>query len=289
MKKIIILALFCGLMTSVLAQNTERRDDPTLNRRGIALLPEEGDFAIGVSANPFLHYLGGFMGGNSLNNGPTFGWGQQTLYGKYFWKDNTAFRVKLHLDFMQTKFKDEVRDDYALLIDPTNIRATTIDTRTEYNNAIDLNLGYEMRRGKGRVQGFYGGEVYLTFAKNRYSYEYGNPITVSNQTPSTSAVQNTIPGVGYRTLENKNGAAFGFGLGGFAGVEYFFTPQISLGGEINLGFLYYIKGQDEITTEGFLDNGVVEYNYRERNINDNAFETSIRTAIGAELFLMFHF
>ncbi|MDL2262047.1 hypothetical protein LJC11_00920 [Bacteroidales bacterium OttesenSCG-928-I21] len=292
MKKIIITTVLCfGLLMPAIAQNTEKRDDPTLNKRGIALLPKAGDFAIGISANPFLKYLGGFMGGNSTVNGlmPTFGVVEQTLYGKYFLEDRVALRAKLHLNFGKIKFKDEVRDDYALLVDPTNVMARVMDVKTESINEFDINLGYEMRRGKGRVQGFFGGEVCFGYAKNKTTYSYGNPITESNQTPSISGALASPIGIGYRAVEVNHGTYLNFGLGGFAGVEYFFTPQISIGGEFNLGFAYAIKGQDEVKTEAFLDSGIVEYKYRERNHFEEAFNIGCRTVIGAELFLLFHF
>ncbi len=281
-----------GLIIPTMAQDTAGKADPTVNRRGIALLPQAGDFAIGISANPFLEYLGGFMGGNS-SSAPYFEGLNQTIYAKYFIQDNAAIRAKISLDFSQTKNKETIKDDYALLVDPTNTGATTIDSRTIANNAIDLNLGYEMRRGKGRVQGFYGAEVLLGFGKKNVSYDYGNPITATNQTPTITTEDpdgtTPIPGQGYRVLKSKGGLEFNAGLGVFAGVEYFFVPQISIGGELGLGFGYFNKAQDEVKSEGFLGNGIKEYEYRVRNAGDEAFNTGVRTVTKGEIFVIFHF
>lgn len=291
MKKIIILAAFCiGIMLPAISQ--EGSANPVVNKKGVALLPEAGDFAIGIEANPFLKYFGNIFNQAGTNSAPVFSGVNQTLYGKYFLSDRTAIRVKLAFDFSQTKLKQTLRDDYALLIDETNIAATTIDTYKKANRGLLLTAGYEMRRGKGRLQGFYGGEFNVGFLSVKDNFIYGNAITADFSNPSTTAfagVNNTTVIQGDRMLENKKGAIFSIGLGGFAGVEYFFAPQISIGGELGLGFTYDIKGQDEIKTEGWVNSSVQEYNYRNRSQADTAFETGIRTIPSGNIFLIFHF
>ena len=284
MNKILISAILCiGLLVPTAAQD-ENTVDTAVNKRGIALLPEAGEFAIGFDANPFLSYLGGFLGGNSGSFGLE-GF-NQTIYGKYFLEYNTAIRAKIRLNFNQNKVKNTISNDHALLIDPTNIAATVVDTRIFSDNSVHLFLGYEKRRGKGRVQGFYGGELHLGYDGGKTKYDYGNPITESNQSPSSS--WGTGVTQGYRTLESKNGARYSAGLGGFVGVEYFFAPQISIGGELSLDFSYSIKGQNEYTTEGFLGNEVQKYKYRARNWED-AFNVGLQTNTYGNIFLMFHF
>ena len=295
MKKIIITVILClGVIIPSMAQGIEGKADPTVTKRGIALLPQAGDFALGIEATPFFEYLGGFMGGNS-NWSPDFEGFNQTIYGKYFLEDNVAVRAKIRLNFGQTKNKTNVQDDYVAVLDPTNVAANVFDTRTNINNNVDIRLGYELRRGKGRVQGFYGGELYVEFDKSKRKFDYANPITESNQNPSTAATgwdefnSPTSSQLGYRVLERNNGTTLGAGLGGFVGVEYFFTPQISIGGELSLGFIYSIKGQDEYTTEGFLDSKVQEFQYRSRTSGDEAFATGLQTRTAGSIFVLFHF
>lgn len=288
MKKIIITTILClSVLIPVVAQDTQVAD-PTVNKRGTALLPKAGDFAIGIEATPLLQYLGGFMGGNS--NTATFDGFDQTIYMKYFLQDNAAIRAKLRLNLTQTKSKETINNDYTTSSDPTNVAATTIDTKTNSNKDIELRVGYELRRGKGRVQGFYGADVNFFYNKAKDKYKYGNPITESNQTPTTNNVWNpTVLSQGYRILENNGGAVLGAGIGAFTGIEYFFAPQISVGAELGLGLNYFIKGQDEFTTEGFLGNEIKKYEYRDRNANDAAFETGLKTKINGNIFIMFHF
>jgi hypothetical protein len=298
-----MMAVLCvGVVATSFAQQDSTSTNPKTNRRGIELLPKTGDFALGIEATPFLNYLGGFMGGNSTDKAPVFTGFKQTLYGKYFLSSDRAIRAKLALNFTQSQTKQTVDNDHARIVDPTNIAATTIDTRKQSVNSAQLHLGYEFRRGKGRVQGFYGGEIVLSYGKISDTFQYGNPITSNNQTPTThngagaygGDWNNLNPGLGYRILENRGGASFGAGVGAFVGVEYFFCPQISVGGELNLSFIYGIRGQGEIKSEGFLDNTVKEYNWRARAAAHEASLMRATTAAANEfatgsIFLMFHF
>ncbi|NDV46008.1 hypothetical protein D0T49_03005 [Paludibacter sp. 221] len=299
MKKIIISAILCLLLVvPTIAQDAEGKKDPTVNKRGIALLPQAGDFAIGVDATPFLNYLGNFLnfGGNEA---PAFNGVNNTVYMKYFLEDNAAIRAKINLNFTQDKFKQTLQDDAALLADPTNVDATTVDTWIAKNNGIRLNLGYELRRGKGRVQGFYGAEVLLGYGRTKNEYVYGNAMTVDNQSPTSFDFTLTPPtpptppvtpsAMSKRTVNSKGGAEFTAGLGAFVGVEYFFAPQISIGGELGLGFNYLIKGQSEITTEQFLGDDILEKTKRKRSYEDDAFSTGFQTVPTGKIFLMFHF
>jgi hypothetical protein len=292
MKKIIISTILCfGLLMPTVAQDADgTKTDPTVNKRGISLLPQAGDFAIGIDATPFFKYLGGFMGGNSndVNLTPSFDGFNQTIYAKYFLQDDVAIRAKFNLNLAQTRFKETIGNDYITITDPTNTAATVFDTQILTNNNFNLAVGYELRRGRGRVQGFYGGELLLGLGKDKSKYQYGNPITESNQTPTTSGLPPAV-NQGYRLLEHKGGTSFGIGLGGFVGVEYFFAPQISIGGELGFGAAYYIKGQDEFLTEGFLGNGVQKYEYRGRNNDEFAFNSGLRTKTIGSIFVLFHF
>jgi len=291
MKKVIISFGLClCVVFAAMAQDMEEGsvNQALVNKRGIALLPEAGDFALGIDANPILNYLGGFMGGRSTSGSYGIGGFDETIYGKYFLQDNAAVRVKLNLNFTQYKEKGTPKDDYATVNDPTNVAATTVDTRIRSNNFVDLAIGYEMRRGKGRVQGFYGAELNLGYGGNITKFEYGNPLTEANQNPTTTWWYGT-PSQGYRYLENKYGPQFNAGLGGFVGVEYFFAPQISIGGEFSLRLSYFIQGQTEVTAEGFLNGKVHEYKYRERYMYDTAFDAGLQTRTWGNIFLMFHF
>jgi len=277
-----------GVLITSFAQEANQ-DNAFINKRGIALLPQAGDFALGIDATPFLEYLGN-ISGFRFNNAPVFKGVNNTIYFKYFLEDDRALRAKLHLNIGQEKYKQTVEDDHATITDPTNVDATTIDTWVKNTQNVGLDIGYEFRRGKGRVQGFYGGEIYLGYTAGNEFFEYGNPITGANTKPAFHEfAKYNLPKNAYRATERKPGQILSAGIGGFIGVEYFFTPQISMGGEFGLSYIYEIKGQDVIKGEAFIDSDVKEFSHRVRNANDRAFIMEGFTRTNAAISLIFHF
>ena len=303
MKKMIITVSLCMVtLFALYAQETDEKssfftkkreitDDNSaiVNKRGISLLPQAEDIALGIEINPFLNYFGNMFNYSEGNEAPSFSGISNTLYLKYFLEQDIAVRAKLFLNFTQEKFKQTVTNQYAIITDPTNTAATTVDTRILNNQGIRLDLGYEIRRGHGRVQGFYGPEVSLGYFGGKDFYKYGNPITDANRNPEYHNFTGSNVNQGYRLTEVKTGGEFIAGLGGFVGVEYFFTPQISIGGELGLRFNYAIRGQDEITTEGWLDSTIKEYSYRERKDDVSAFFIGGSTITQGSIFILFHF
>lgn len=296
MKKLIIAACcLLGAVTFANAQEVQEERSPLLTKNGYRYLPVAGDISLGIDATPFFQYLGNSFNGSFNNSAPLFNGVDNKIYAKYFLDANTAIRAKLRFNFYGDKHKQTVADDYQRATNPLNVNATTVDVLRERKQDIELSLGYEMRRGHGRVQGFYGGEFNIGYLGGNDLYEYGNEMTTLNQNPTTTTNfftnPATVANAANRTLERAYGKSLTLGLGGFVGVEYFFAPQISVGGELGLGFRYAIKGQDEITAHQFntATNAVEEYSYRERRAIDEAFFSGIQTNVTGSIFLMFHF
>lgn len=264
----------------MVAMATAQEEQPAAQK----YLPEAGDFALGVNANPFLEYVGGFFS-DAGANAPTFsGLQGQGIYAKYFLEDNRAIRAKLLLDIYTSSNKQSVQDDAAIGTTPG---ATAIDTRKNGVTNVNLALGYEFRRGRGRIQGFYGGELSVGLGKNSTTYEYGNPMTAANPSPTTYSNFSNDPS--NRTLENNGGLNFTFGLGGFVGVEYFVANQLSLGGEFTLGLAASTRGQDEITKQRVEGGEVREFSTRERSGYQVSNSFGVRTVAVGSIFLIFHF
>lgn len=219
MKKLLLtLAVATALIGTVSAQE-EEREMGTTTKSGRNILPAAGDFAIGVEANPFLEYIGNIFT-NGTNNAPSFDGSKGAIIGKYFLTDKSAVRARLGFDFGSTK---ETTPTTKLPIDPNNPDAKVNNTTTTKKNNFALGVGYELRRGYGRLQGFYGGEALIGFRSEKDTYTYGNALSAQN-------------GVS-RVKEEGKGSGFEFGVGGFAGVEYFVAPKISLGGELGLAIM----------------------------------------------------
>ena len=260
------------------------------NKRGVLLLPGYGDFALGFDAMPFLNWFG-----NRNSDFDAFNGVNHSIYGKYFLGDDRAIRGRLTINMSNTSRVAAVRNDFEFTNNPLNALATALDAMNTSSFNIDLGAGYELRRGKGRVQGFYGGEVILGFGSGtKQTMEYGNPMTEVNQNPThtifvpTGSSDPPPPG---RVTEVNNGSKITAGLGGFVGVEYFFAPQISIGGEFCLALRYTFTGQTERTIESWnaAANNVQTQTSRsgQWDASDIAFGTAPN--FGGRLFLMFHF
>jgi hypothetical protein len=243
--------------------------------------PQTGDFAVGVDANPFLTYIGGFFS-DAGATAPTFGLQDQGIYGKYFLSDSRAIRVRLLLDVYSTTNKQSVRNDEAYSTTPG---ATTIDTKKESVTDAYLLVGYELRHGRGRIQGFCGGELGFGMGRANTSYTYGNPMTLANQAPTSGFGVNPAA----RPLESKGGLNLSFGLGGFVGVEFFIARQVALGGEFALLFNASSRGQDEVTTQSVKFSEVREDTERRRTAGDEASTLGIQTMTGGNIYLVFYF
>ena len=124
-------------------------------------------------------------------------------------------------------------------------------------NFIGLGAGIEMRRGKTRLQGYYGGQFMIMFGGSKDSYTYGNAFSTSDPTPTTTVDFNTgtTSNVSFRTTEMKSGTMMGLGLRGFIGAEYFILPKISLGAEYGWGLAFTSQGAGSSTTEAWNGTG----------------------------------
>lgn len=279
--KNIFIVLFISLFTlSLTAQET---DSVLRSKKGIPILPQAGDWAIGADAGPYLDYFGN-MFNNSTNN--SLNLGSQTLYLRYFLSNNKAVRLLVGIDKSNSASRYFVRDDAAFFKDP--LSRTQTEDKSVYNyTSTDFDLGYQIFRGYGRLRGFYGAHLTYSISRSRTSYTYGNPISASNPTPTSY--------FGYsnnaRTLESDNGYYQSVGAGLIAGVEYYFAPKICVGGEITATVYNSWKSEGNYKTEMWNGSKVVELNTESTPAGrtGTGFYTSRPANFGGSLYLMFHF
>lgn len=210
--------------------------DGMTSKKGVPILPEAGDYAIGFDAANLLNYGGNLLNGstgNSLNNLNLTN--ANTIYGKYFTDANTAYRGMLRLGFGSTSNTTLVAD-----LDPNAQPGDVVEDEFK-TSALNITIGggYEMRRGKGRLQGVYGPMAMISFGTSSTENTYGNDLNANNPGP--------------RQTESKTGSTFGLAIGGFGGVEYFFAPKVSLGAEIGWTIQLNTTGEGETTTETFVN------------------------------------
>jgi hypothetical protein len=226
---------FLLMAAAALAASTSAQD--LTNKRGESILPLQGDWAIGINAEPFLYYIGNVFNGNTNNASPSmqypaYPW---AITAKKFITDKQAYRMKLRVGIGSTKEAGLVKKD---LVNTTGNDTTkmTEDLEKISSHNIALGFGKEWRRGKTRLQGFYGLEGMVWMQGGKSKYEYGNDFSADNPTPTSfNFANNTSSASTVRVTESKAGNTFGIGLRGFLGAEYFLFPKISLGAEFGWG------------------------------------------------------
>jgi hypothetical protein len=242
------------LIATVFAASTTFAQDLT-SKKGETILPEAGDWAISFDAVPFLDYFGQMLsntGASSPSVGYTNGY-PWAIKGKMFKDEKTAYRAGIRLGFGSQTWTNEIGQAQASTATPAvypNIDPMVEDTYKAGYNGIVLTGGLEMRRGKTRLQGYYGGELLIGMGGTKDTWTYGNALTAgASPDPSVTvgsddtdwstmggpANYTTDPtGTGARLLESKSSTTM-VGLRGFIGVEYFILPKISIGAEYGWG------------------------------------------------------
>ncbi len=188
------------------------------NKKGVNILPEAGEWAIGIDAVPFLQYVGNAFN-NTSNSAPSWEYpnDMMMIQGLLVKENGKRYRAKARIGFGSSK--EETGD-------------TTTGSQSEMKssfNYIGLGAGIQQSRGKGRVQGLYGAEAMIGFGGGKTEYSYnGDPAAGS-------------------TIEEKQGGTFDLGIRGFIGVEYFFAAKMSLSGEFGWGLGFSSQGETEST------------------------------------------
>ncbi|RME18459.1 MAG: hypothetical protein D6799_02870 [Bacteroidetes bacterium] len=232
------------------------------SKKGEPILPEEGDWSIGIDATPFLNYAGNFFGKSNNNTAPSWNFltSNNTIIGKYFKDATTAYRAGVRLGFGNSKVEVATSKRGAA---PGSFPAPKQDQKNtaKYSKTgIGLTGGIEFRKGKTRLQGYYGGEVGIYFGGNKDTYTYANALNPAFSTGTAQVVVDatgddvdgtnvTSNVVAYgqsgdaRVLERKTSGILLFGLRGFIGAEYFILPKMSIGGEFGWGLIFGSNGK----------------------------------------------
>jgi len=272
MKKSIALVALAFGVTNAFAQDLT-------SKKGEPILPEAGDWGVAVDATPFLNYAGNFFGKTANNTAPTWNFftGGQTITGKYFVDAQTAYRGSLRIGLNSNTSRNMVTDQLKAAAlsftangfpDPLPV----VENKWKRSNTvIGLAAGIEKRKGKTRLQGYYGGElgIYMDMQKDKFTY--GNTlaatssastnvnVTASDAFTGVTNVDAAAPIAGLigsaRATEIKRGTIFSFGVRGFIGAEYFVLPKMSIGGEFGWGLGISSMGKSSTTWEFVGDNG----------------------------------
>jgi hypothetical protein len=248
MKKTIMSMAVTCMISGLFAQ------DPSggmTSKKGEAILPEANDWALSIDASPVMYYLGNMLNGNLNNASPSWGYPGTPLAitGKMFKDEKTAYRAMIRLGFGSVK-KNNYVDDNSNTTDPSVM--VNDSWKSGYHNIV-LGGGIEMRRGKTRLQGFYGGMLMLGLGGKKDTYTFGNSYSSTSTTPTSTIWTPTVTSApaNARVTENKSGSTFMLGIRGFIGAEYFIFPKIAVGAEFGWGLGMTSKGEGKVTTESW--------------------------------------
>lgn len=286
-KSLTLLACAFGISGAFAQDLTSKKGEP--------ILPEAGDWSIGVEATPFLNYMGNFFGKSANNTAPTFNFlnSSQMITGKYFVDAATAYRASLRLGFGSNTVRESTSDRSYIVPTPNNYPNGVPELENTWKRSqtnIGLAVGLEKRKGKTRLQGYYGAELGIGLSSSKDKFEYGNALNPVNTNTAVNAVTvdindqisgannyNSAPPIegvngAARATERKNGTIFTVGARAFIGVEYFILPKISLGGEFGWGLAFRTGAKTSTTWES-----VGNKNPADPNSADGVGTTTIET------------
>jgi hypothetical protein len=244
MKYKIIYLISLLFIAQVSFSQTATNDSLLVNKKGIAILPQKGDIAVGLTAGPILQYVGNFFFNSVLNPSPdankamAFSPDSMNVMVKYMLRDDLAARVTFGWNTSRITDRFYVRDDAAFYANPlSNVLAQ--DIHKTINKSIKLAVGLEQRRGKGKLQGYYGADLFYEKKDTANYMTYANPISEINQAPSAyNYMTKGVENMAIRPIEKMEVRSHSFGTNLFLGTEYFFYPGMAIGSEVSWELKY---------------------------------------------------
>lgn len=214
MKKIFFTALLL-LPFLCNAQSNNASEIKTKN-----YFPEAGDWAVGISASPFLSYLGNFFSSDYTFT-PSFSSSNPgSIFGKFQLDESRSLRFEAMIGFSSNT-------DYS----------GSVSSSGEYNqyrtNALSIGLSAGIEKYKSiheRIRGYYGADAGL------YKYSYDGNRYMSSLLASGSASYKDATDSS-NDFKETGGNEFSLVLKGFVGLEYFVLPRVAVSGE----FGFYLQ------------------------------------------------
>ena len=251
MKKSLFL-LFASI--SFIAANAQQ----ITSKKGFPVLPEKGDWAISFNADGLFSYIGdiGFNTNGEVapqvdaadykqldkfNTGIYF-------VGKKFITDKTAYRAVVRLNVNNVSQKTDY--NVSRLTNPTDDNKFTNTYKNVTRDvSLTVGLGKEWRRGKTRLQGYYGADVLLQIASDNYTKQTNSLTTKTNDLNNFDyAAQSGVAGrltSGLSEKKSRDGLKFGLGAQAFIGAEYFVLPKMAIGAQYDAVFLVSLQGKSK--------------------------------------------
>lgn len=277
-KKVLIVATVMASLASFAQTADSGSGEELKGRKGQPILPKGGDIALGFNAVPMFDWMLVTVSRNANNTTPTTQNAAQftnnsnnQIVGKYYLDATTAVRVRLGINNIAGSITNRVQNAAVFadalngtLDDQNAARLFQVEDKMNFRKSnVQVAIGYEKRRGYGRLQGFYGAEIGFGRQSSSANFSYGNNFSDRwaveytnnwNGNPTT-ATQNPSPGVGVRAtrvLEAKYQTGMRYGARLFVGAEYFILPKISVGAEFGWGYSITTNGAQKVKNEVYI-------------------------------------
>lgn len=304
--KIFTMALSLLVATAAFADGADKPTPEDKAKKDYSSwLPAQGDMSVGFSLDPLATFAGNLFNGNLDNTLDDLA-GEPLLYrqlpapcvsimGTYMLTNELALRANIGFGYSLKQDNFFVQDDAALALDNLS-NAKVTDRMNSQILSGSFSVGIEYRVGKRLpVQGVFGAGLSYACGMATATYAYGNAITELNQNPSmhsnmpaTEAVTPYLPNA--RLLSVQSGDMIHMaGLYGSVGVEWFVTPKVALGANVNLGIYYELNPSQTFVYEAW--NTITEQVTQHTELLEPAshgfhFGTD---NIGASLYMAFYF
>lgn len=266
--KIFTMALSLLVATAAFADGADKPTPEDKAKKDYSSwLPAQGDMSVGFSLDPLATFAGNLFNGNLDNTLEDLA-GEPLLYrqlpnscvsimGTYMLTNELALRANIGFGYSLKQNNFFVQDDAAVAFDDLS-NAKVIDQMNSQILSGSFSAGIEYRLGKRLpIQGVFGAGLSYACGMSKSTYAYGNAITQLNQNPSmnsempaTEAVTKYLPNARLLSVQSSDMIHM-VGVYGSVGIEWFVTPKVALGANVNLGIYYELNPSETYVYEGW--------------------------------------
>ncbi len=233
LKKLSLLAICTLIAINLFAQKPVSITPEPVTKKGIPILPHQGNWGIGFDVVPVIKYAGNLFHASDNHADLSINY-PLSITANYFHRDNITYRFTLSLVNSSAK-----EDSLVPKLGSTNPNEQVSDESIASKNREVLGFGIQRWIGNSRVRGYYGGEGAFMLDASKRTYNYGNDLGATNPVNS-------------RTSSEKDGTGVGFQLRAFLGVAVFIAPKIAISAEYGLSPLSILgTGANEIVTDSW--------------------------------------
>ena len=264
--KIFTMALSLLVATAAFADGADKPTPEDKAKKDYSSwLPAQGDMSVGFALDPLATFAGNLFNGNldntlgNLAGEPLLSLPTPcvSIMGTYMLTNQLALRANIGFGYSLKQDNFFVQDDAALALNDLSNAKVTDRIHSQLLSG-SFSAGIEYRLGKRLpIQGVFGAGLSYACGMATATYAYGNAITELNQNPSmnsnmpaTETVTPYLPNARLLSVQSSDMIHM-VGVYGSVGVEWFVTPKVALGANVNLGIYYELNPSQTFVYEGW--------------------------------------